>query len=64
MVKRLAGGAFELVQMAGDRGGRQRIKLSQPNIEHELAIHNTVRHPNIIQILAYCLKNNYDISFK
>lgn len=36
----------------------KRVKLAKPLIKHELAIHSTVRHPNIIQILAYGLENN------
>ncbi|XP_052713079.1 uncharacterized protein LOC128187043, partial [Crassostrea angulata] len=35
-----------------------RMKLAKPLIKHELAIHSTVRHPNIIQIMAYGLENN------
>lgn len=30
----------------------KRIKLTKPLIKHELAIHSTVRHPNIIQIMV------------
>lgn len=36
----------------------KRMKLAKPLIKHELAIHSTVRHPNIIQIMAYGLENN------
>lgn len=36
----------------------KRVKLAKPLIKHELAIHSTVRHPNIIQIMAYGLENN------
>ncbi|XP_069132070.1 mucin-2-like [Argopecten irradians] len=36
----------------------KRMKLAKPLIKQEFCIHSRVRHPNIIQLMAYSLNNN------